>query len=481
MFRGSHFIFLSCILLAIVSCEFIPTDEANFALFNVIKQAYNSDNFALIYQQLDDEVQQALSLKQFEEILVTKKSKTGSIEYWSYSSPIPQHPIFILGFQKNLAVGSIEWEYQETKFKVFLLKEFVEPTFVEFLKRNPSRTSLSAKTDDIEILNYQGNRQQDLMSVFKITVAIEFSRQSAEGIIDPDTWVSLEDVNKYYLKDVDTSHTQFLEIWNQMGKIKDDKIQLIEIANGMIALSSNTNTEYLQTILTMESIEKTIQTMKLEQTQSYYLSSLFLVFLNYDNKDRDDYIKQISSFTPEYVLEKSNQIHSILEQGGQEAQDLLARGKEVLDGQVLGIQAQTFTKASTSAYVNLLDKLNKQEIFNSKFYDIFYPLIGYVSMKNPFLAKTYKHVGVKGGSSSYEKDTQCVLSIAQFQELYNPFPYSKTTYALFTQDLDYETEYAPLITQFNYFTGLISLNGYYLQAVSKALTSISLDENIFEQ
>lgn len=43
-----------------------------------------------------------------------------------------------------------------------------------------------------------------------------------------------------------------------MGKIKDDKIQLIEIANGMIALSSNTNTEYLQTILTMESIEKTI-------------------------------------------------------------------------------------------------------------------------------------------------------------------------------------------------------------------------------
>lgn len=37
MLRGPHFILLSFILLALVSCEFIPTDEANLALFNVIK------------------------------------------------------------------------------------------------------------------------------------------------------------------------------------------------------------------------------------------------------------------------------------------------------------------------------------------------------------------------------------------------------------------------------------------------------------
>lgn len=49
MFKGSHFIFLSFILLAVVSCSFIPTDETNLALFNVIKQAYNSGTY-LIYE-----------------------------------------------------------------------------------------------------------------------------------------------------------------------------------------------------------------------------------------------------------------------------------------------------------------------------------------------------------------------------------------------------------------------------------------------
>jgi hypothetical protein len=45
------------------------------------------------------------------------------------------------------------------------------------------------------------------MSVFKITIAIEFSRQASLGIIDPESWVSLDDVNKYYAIGFDTSHS----------------------------------------------------------------------------------------------------------------------------------------------------------------------------------------------------------------------------------------------------------------------------------
>ena len=49
------------------------------------------------------------------------------------------------------------------------------------------------------------------MSVFKITVAIEFSRQASLGIIDPESWVSIDDVNKYYAEGFDNAHQDFLK------------------------------------------------------------------------------------------------------------------------------------------------------------------------------------------------------------------------------------------------------------------------------
>ncbi|CAK68189.1 unnamed protein product (macronuclear) [Paramecium tetraurelia] len=237
----------------------------------------------------------------------------------------------------------------------------------------------------------------------------------------------------------------------------------------MIALSSNANTEFLQTILTLESIQKTINKLKLKQTNSYYLNSFILSFINIKNATRDQYIAELKSYNGESIKQQSNEIHNLLIQGGQEAQELLKRGKELLDGEVLGIQAQLFTKSTTNSYANLLNKLNKETIFNKQFYEVFYPLIGYVSLQNPALARIYKHVGVKGGSSAYYNQKQCVLSIAYFYELSQKNPYNKVSLALFTENLDYETEFVPLATQFNCFTGLLGLNGDYLQAIVNKL------------
>jgi hypothetical protein len=38
--------------------------------------------------------------------------------------------------------------------------------------------------------------------------------------------------------------------------------------------------------------------------------------------------------------------------------------------------------------------LNKGSLFKKEFYDIFYPLLGYVSLNNPALSRAYEHVGV---------------------------------------------------------------------------------------
>lgn len=56
-----------------------------------------------------------------------------------------------------------------------------------------------------------------------------------------------------------------------------------------------------------------------------------------------------------------------------------------------------------------------------------------------------------------------------FNELITPSPYKQNTFALFTQNLDYDTEYIPLVVQLNEFTLLLGLNGHYLNAVANYL------------
>ena len=60
--------------------------------------------------------------------------------------------------------------------KSLIINDFSNPTFVEFMKNNPNKVAFTAISDDKVLLDYNGNKPHDLMSVFKITVAVEFSR-----------------------------------------------------------------------------------------------------------------------------------------------------------------------------------------------------------------------------------------------------------------------------------------------------------------
>jgi D-alanyl-D-alanine carboxypeptidase len=74
--------------------------------------------------------------------------------------------------------------------------------------------------------------------------------------------ISLDDVNKFYLMEFD-SHKDWLAMCESKGKIIDNKVSLQDIAEGMIIYSSNANTEFLQTYLTLAKINITIARINL--------------------------------------------------------------------------------------------------------------------------------------------------------------------------------------------------------------------------
>lgn len=56
------------------------------------------------------------------------------------------------------------------------MNDYSNPTFVEFMDKNPDKVAFTAISDDKVLIDFNGAIPHDLMSVFKITVAIEFSR-----------------------------------------------------------------------------------------------------------------------------------------------------------------------------------------------------------------------------------------------------------------------------------------------------------------
>ncbi|CAD8044681.1 unnamed protein product [Paramecium primaurelia] len=458
-------------MIYLVEGVFVPSDESNLAYFDLLKKSYNDGNAAQIYNLFSGDTQKHITLEIFNSQIEAIRNRQGNISYWAYSTVDKEKPSILLGFEKHLGTGTLFWSYdQKGKIASFSMNDHLQPSMIQWIKHYPNKFSFSAIADDIVIANYFGTREQTLMSVFKIIVAIEYCKQLNDGKINEEDWINLNEVNKFYIKELDISHKNFLQIWEQQGKIKDGQIQLKEIAIGMIALSSNACTEYLETLFTLESIQNTVDQIGLKQSQIFYLSSFLLVFTQ-DNKDtREDFIKYIQNLSVEQVQKKSLEIHNQLILNNESAKDYLSRGKQLLDGEVLKIQSKYFTKSTTLEYSKLLDKLNNGIWFNEKFYQYFYALMGYVSMQNPALAKEYDHVGVKGGSSAIQGDDFCVLTIGFFQQMKKAIPFKKTSIAFFIESLDYDTEYKLIFEQYNEFIALLSLNGYYLNAVSKELS-----------
>ncbi|CAD8139767.1 unnamed protein product [Paramecium pentaurelia] len=458
-------------MINLVEGVFVPSDESNLAYFDLLKKSYNDGNAAQIYNLFSGDTQKHITLEIFTQQIEAIRNREGNISYWAYSTVDKEQPSILLGFEKHLGTGTLFWSYdQKGKIASFSMNDHLQPSMIQWIKQYPNKFSFSAIADDNVIANYFGTREQTLMSVFKIIVAIEYCKQLSDGKINDEDWINLNEVNKFYIKELDISHKNFLQIWEQQGKIKDGQIQLKEIAIGMIALSSNACTEYLETLFTLESIQNTVDQIGLKQSQIFYLSSFLLVFTQ-DNKDtREDFIKYIQNLSVEQVQKKSLEIHNQLILNNESAKDYLSRGKQLLDGEVLKIQSKYFTKSTTLEYSKLLDKLNNGIQFNEKFYQYFYALMGYVSMQNPALAQEYDHVGVKGGSSAIQGDDFCVLTIGFFQQMKKAIPFKKTSIAFFIESLDYDTEYQLIFEQYNEFIALLSLNGYYLNAVSKELS-----------
>lgn len=239
-----------------------------------------------------------------------------------------------------------------------------------------------------------------LASTVKIIVAIEYARQAAEGKIDPQQKVDLKILEKYYVPNTDGGAH---EAWIKSLADDAENVPLSQVANGMIAYSSNANTDYLLKILGIENVNKLSEDLQLASHEEMYpiVSALFIPMELMEDKgfSKEEALSELKSMSLEEYRERAIDIHQkweISPPQAKEKEEVL----KVLDMEFQKVWSDRLPRASAGDYAELMKLLNSKSYFSREVHSYLDPVMEQV-MKNPRNREWLQHAGQKGGSTAF--------------------------------------------------------------------------------
>ena len=272
-------------------------------------------------------------------------------------------------------------------------------SLLNFIKANPTRSSLYLKQNDTMLAHLNENSMMPLASTVKILVAVEFAKQAANKIFNENEMVSLNELDKYYLPNTDGgAHPNWIAYENKLGHIKNDSVALINVARGMIIFSSNANTEFLMDLVGLDNITNNNEFLGIKKhTRIYPLVASLFMYQNPKKKSEDYILKGISSLTEEQYCRYAYDMHKALKY------DTVLKSKFRPQDLTIKVQkawSDRLPSSTTKDYVSLCKILNNRKYLDSGTYVILAKVLETL-MENPANRQWLLHAGMKGGSTAW--------------------------------------------------------------------------------
>lgn len=291
---------------------------------------------------------------------------------------------------------------------IYMFKKEVNkenPEYIlQFIKENSEseKLSLSINYNEQKWVEVNPTKQLPLASTVKIIIAIEYARQAAEGKIDPQQEVSLEELNTYYVPKTDGgAHDAWIANLNNGKEV--GKVHLSEVAKGMIAYSSNANTEYLMNVLGLENINNVPESLGIYNHEPLYpiVSALFIPtqLMNEQNLTKQEVLEAMRSMDISEYRKRAMDIHNQWQNHPPTAQEKKQLVKN-LDMDIQKIWSDRLPRSTTEDYVSIMSKLNNKTYFNEEIYKYLDPVMEQL-MENPINREWLVHAGQKGGSTAF--------------------------------------------------------------------------------
>lgn len=263
------------------------------------------------------------------------------------------------------------------------------------------------------LASVNADMQMPLASMSKWTVAIEYAKQVAQGILDPMEKIDLTILEQYYLPNTDGgAQPNWISSLEEKELIEDGKATLREVARGMIMFSSNANTDYLMYRLGIENINHTIKEMGLTGHSEVYPIVAALCI--------GDYIQQQTGMSSEEVKEKlvnmteEEYVATVMEiyelmNANKLPEEVKALALVSKDMDFQRIWSDRFISATANDYLRMMELINSRTYFDEATQEELNYVVEFM-METSGIAEKMNHFGMKGGSTSW------VLTDARYAE-----------------------------------------------------------------
>lgn len=276
--------------------------------------------------------------------------------------------------------------------------------FIQFIEENKDspRFSMVLQYNQAKLIELRPEEPLPLASTVKIIIAIEYARQAAEGRIDPEMEVELKALNQYYVPKTDGgAHEAWIA---HLGlKEESDTVPVSEIAYGMIAFSSNANTEYLMGLLGLDSIQKLITELDLQYHEPLYplVSSLFVAsdLMKEQQLTKGETLSALKQMDLADYRLAAIQIHNRISSSPLTAEDKQKLSKW-LSLDVQKVWSDRLPRSTTRDYVSIMEKLNSKSYFFNEVHQYLDPVMEGL-MRDSRNQEWLQHAGQKGGSTMF--------------------------------------------------------------------------------
>ncbi|MBP3951923.1 serine hydrolase [Bacillus suaedae] len=280
-----------------------------------------------------------------------------------------------------------------------------DPEYVEnYITNNPDLASIYVSVDGETVVSQEADLKRPLASVVKTIIGIEYANQVANGTIDPEERIPVEELDKFYLANTDGgAHPAWLEEMKAHDKTSNNEVSLHEVAKGMITFSSNANTDFLIEKLGAESINTVIETLELENHDPIYplvsalLVSEFVKDQHEESLSNDQLTEMIETMPLEKYRETAWKIHDMLyEEEGIYVNESISISMDLQE-----VWSDNLPNATVEDYRKVMSAISNNTATIPGGEEILRDVMEWPMELHPSNREKYAHFGAKGGSTAF--------------------------------------------------------------------------------